>query len=290
MEIEYRSNYFSDLKATRSFEQYAKEIHDLDFSLWKARGLWDKNYVAYSAFMGSKCLASICVYPSEMIIGGAKKKGAQLLTVGTLPEYRLNGIQKEIWKRVQDWTNQTCDFVFLFTDDDAAGFYEKMGLRQQPEYIETTKCLLQSTHGKPQLKQLNIENVDDYKIIERLSSEREMVSSKVGFKNPNLLMFMLLYVYADNIFYIEDIDTVIVIEQTEARLLVHDIVAKKMPRFSEIEFLLSQFGKEEVNFLFCTDRLGVDQPDRTKVNGSILFVSKNFPLEGEYIFPFSIRA
>ncbi|NNF99354.1 MAG: hypothetical protein HKM93_08250 [Desulfobacteraceae bacterium] len=213
-----------------------------------------------------------------------------LLTVGTLPEYRLKGIQKEIWKRVQAWTNKTCDFVFLFTDDSATGFYDRLGLRQEPEYIETITCQRLSIRDKQRYRKLNLERVDDYETITRLSKEREMVSDRIGFKNTNLLMFMFLYEYHDNSFYIEDIDTVIIVKETETRLLVHDIVSEKTPCFSDIEPFLSQFGKEEISFLFCTDRLGIEKPYRTKVAESILYVSNDFQLAGEYIFPYSIRA
>ena len=98
MKIEYRSDYFDDPSAKASFERYAKKIFGLDFSRWKARGLWDNQYKPFSAFAEGECVASICVYPSEMRVDGVKRKGAQLLTVGTFPEYRLQGIQKEIWK------------------------------------------------------------------------------------------------------------------------------------------------------------------------------------------------
>jgi len=290
MKIEYRNNYFNDFKATQSFERYAMEIHNLDFSLWKSKGLWDKKYIAFSAFSAGECIASICVYPSEMKIDGIKKKGAQLLTVGTLPEYRLKGIQKKIWQSVQDWTSQTCDFVFLFTDESAAGFYENLGLKRLPEYIETTKCPRPRLQFKQPFKKLYLENEDDYKILERLSKEREMVSNRVGFKNPNLLMFMFLYVYHDKAFYIEEIDTVVLIEVTETQLLVHDIIYAKKPCFSIIETFLSRFGKEEISFLFCTDQINITPHICTRVSESILFVSSTLQLEGKCIFPYSIRA
>jgi len=165
MKIKYRSNYFDDPDATASFEYYAKEVHGLDFNLWKTRGLWDKHYIAFSAFIGDECIASICVYPSEMKIGGIKKKGAQLLTVGTLPGYRLKGIQKELWENASTWIKRRCDFVFLFTDESTAGFYEKLGLRKQPEHFETINCPQLTSSIKPQFRKLNIENPDDYQII-----------------------------------------------------------------------------------------------------------------------------
>jgi GNAT superfamily N-acetyltransferase len=255
MKIEYRSDYFDDPDAKASFERYAKEIFGLDFSRWKARGLWDHQYKPFSAFAGGECVASICVYPSEMRVDGVRKKGAQLLTVGTLPEYRLQGIQKEIWKRAHAWIKQEYDFVFLFTDESAAGLYEKLGLRRQPEYFETIRCTKATSHAKLPFKRLNLEQDRDYEIIERLAGEREMVSHRIGFLNPNLLLFMFLYIYQSWSYYLEDIDTVIVAEETKDRLRIHDIVARQMPKLSDIDSFLAQFKKEEIELLFCTDRL-----------------------------------
>jgi GNAT superfamily N-acetyltransferase len=290
MKIEYRSHYFDDPDANASFERYAKRIFDLDFSLWKARGLWDDQYMPFSAFVHGECVASICVYPSEMRVDGVERKGAQLLTVGTLPEYRSQGIQREIWKRVQAWIHQECDFTFLFTDESAAGFYERLGLRRQTEYFDTLKCLQPASHADLRFKKLNLEQDSEYAIIERLANVREMVSNRIGFFNPNLLLFMFLYVYQSQSYYLEDIDTVIVVEKKEDRLRIHDVVANEMPKLSDIEIFLAQFEKEEMEFLFCTDRLGVDQPKKKRVKDSLLFVSDNFELQGEFVFPYSIRA
>ena len=291
MKIEYRSDYFDDPDAKASFERYAKRIFDLDFSRWKARGLWDDQYMPFSAFVDGECVASICVYPSEMRIEGVKKKAAQLLTVGTLPEYRSQGIQREIWKRVHAWIHQECDFAFLFTDESAAGFYESLGLRRQPEYFDVAKYPQPASHARLRFKKLNLEQDSEYAIIERLANEREMVSNRIGFFNPSLLLFMFFYSYQSWSYYLEDIDTVIVAEETEDRLRIHDIVANEMPKLSDIEIFLAQFEKEEIEFLFCIDRLGLVQPTKKKrVEEDVLFVSEDFELEGQFVFPYSIRA
>jgi GNAT superfamily N-acetyltransferase len=291
MKIEYRDDYFHDPDAKASFERYAKRVFGLDFSRWKARGLWDDQYKAFSAFVDRECVASICVYPSDMRVDGVRKKGAQLLTVGTLPEYRSQGIQREIWKRVQAWIQQKCDFTFLFTDESAAGFYEKLGLRRQLEHFDVVQCPQSVSHSDLRFKKLNLEDDGEYAIIERLARQREMVSDRLGFFNPNLLLFMFLYVYQSWSYYLEDIDTVIVAQQMEDRLRVHDIVARKMPRLSDIDIFLAQFKKEEIEFLFCTDRLDLDQPTRKKrVEEDVLFVSEDFELDGQFVFPNSIRA
>lgn len=286
MTIEYRSHYFDDARAKASFERCAKEIFGLDFSLWEAHGLWDENYRPFSAFVDNECIASLCVFPSLMSVNGKKTKAAQLLTVGTLPEYRGRGIQRKLWESASDWIRRDCEFVFLFTDETAAGFYERLGLRRQIEYTEVIPCP-RSDRERPRFRKLNLDA--DYSIVERLARERQMVSRRLGFLNPNLLLFMFLYVYRSWSFHLEDLDAVIVAEETVDRLRIHDIVAGKMPHLSEVEAFLAPFGKE-IEFLFCTDRLGVEGAAKRAVDDSLLIVSNKFDLTGDFVFPYSIRA
>ena len=290
MEIEYRSAYFDDPAATASFERCTKQIFGLDFGRWKARGLWHDRYRPFSAFVRGECVASMCVYPLDMIVGWKRVKGAQLLTVGTLPDYRSQGIQRELWKRVRVWAEHECDFTFLFTDEAAAGFYERLGLRRQTEHSEMMRCPRPSAGSTRGFKKLDLDDDTQYAIVERLARSREMVSHRVGFVNANLLLFMFLYVYRDLTFYIEDIDAVVVVGESGDRLRVHDVVASKMPCLSDLAPFLSSFKCDQVEFLFCTDRLGIDRPTRRKVEDSVLLVSDGFSLDGEFIFPYSIRA
>jgi GNAT superfamily N-acetyltransferase len=290
MKIEYRSDYFDDPDAKASFERYAKAIFGLDFRKWKVRGLWDDQYKPFSAFVDGECVASICVYPSDMKVGGQQMVGAQLLTVGTLPEYRRLGIQRAIWEAAHAWILKNSDFVFLFTDESAAGFYERLGLKIQPEFYDTMACPKVDPKTDVSFRKLNLEIDADYAIVERLANEREMVSDRLGFHTPKLLMFMFLYPYQSQLYYIENIDTLIVAEEAGDRLRIHDIVAAKMTGLSTIEGFLACFNKDEVDFLFCTDRLCIDQPAKYRVEESLLFISNDFDLEGKFVFPFSIRA
>ncbi len=252
MKLEYRSHYFDDSRAKVAFEKYAQRVFGLDFGLWKARGLWDEQYVPFSAFAGGECVASICVYPSEITINGRQERWGQLLTVGTLPEYRKRGIQKEIWREAESWISENCELAFLFTDDSAAGFYEKLRFIRQPEYYGAINYSMSSPAGGCRFRKLDLKRDADFAIIKRLAFFREPVSDRLGFRNPRLLLFMFLYVFRDWSYYLEDLDAAIVVEEADDKIRVHDIIARKMPRFAEIERFLGHFQKGEMEFLFCT--------------------------------------
>ncbi|MBU0518769.1 GNAT family N-acetyltransferase [bacterium] len=290
MNIEYRSHYFDDIATKTSFKKYADAIFGLDFSRWEAKGLWDSQYVPFSAFIDGKCIASICVYPSEITIDGKKERWAQLLTVGTLPEYRHRGIHYELWKRAHAWIQESCRLTFLFTDDDVVGFYERLGFKRQLEYFDAIVLEATASVDAPQSKKLDIANSADYALIARLVEQREPVSQKLGFHTPNLLLFMLLYPYVDLTYYIEELDTVVIAEQTADGIRIHDVIAPKMPTFAELEPFFRQFGSRHIDFLFCTDKLGLRDCVKKMVTESALMVSDEFDYPSDYVFPFSIRA
>lgn len=290
MKIEFRSDYFSDPAALAAFERYADQVFGLDFGRWKERGLWDSQYVAFSAFVEGECIASICVYPSEMTIAGERRQGAQLLTVGTLPEYRLQGIQRQLWKRARTWISKKYDFTFLFTTDSAAGFYDRLGFTRVEEFSETIPCPRFAGTAGPRIRKLDLERDGDFAIIARLARQREMVSDRIGFHNPNLLLFMFLYVFQNWSYYLEDLDAVAVVEEAEDRVRIHDLLAASMPQLPALAPLLAHFERREIEFLFCPDRLGVERTTKSKVTDDLLFVSDEFDVDGEFIFPASIRA
>lgn len=290
MKIEYRSDYFGDAAAKASFERYAMMVFGLDFGRWKDRGLWDSRYLPFSAFVDGECVASICVYPSDMIIDGKKAKGAQLLTVGTLPEYRLRGIQRALWRQTNKWITAHCDFTFLFTDDSAAGFYRKLGLTRQQEFSEVVERPASSAAEKMRFRKLCIECDTDFTILRHLAHEREPVSERLGFRNPNLLLFMFLYYYRDSSYYLEDLDAVVVAEEAGNLLRIHDVVAKNTPRLADLGPFLARFQQRKIEFLFCTDRLEIEGTKKREVEESLLFVSDDFTLAGQFMFPSSIRA
>ena len=290
MNIEYKSHYFDNPKDKASFKIYAKKIFGLDFSLWESKGLWEDSYLPFSAFAEEKCIATICVYPSEVVINKEHKKAAQLLTVGTLPEFRLQGIQRELWDRAHRWIRDFYDFTFLFTDETAVGFYEKLGLRQQIEFLNLLTLPTAQKSKSPVGKKLDLGSEQDYQILFRLAHEREMVSEKIGLYNPNLLLFMFLYCYGDFTYYLSDLDCIIAAEEKEGVLRIHDVVTASVPAFDKLELFFKSFGLTQIEFLFCPDKLGLSNLEKIEIYDSLLVVCDNFKVKEEIIFPYSARA
>ena len=289
MSIVFRSDYFDDPRAKAAFERTTKAIFGLDFKRWKERGLWDTRYIAFSAFDGGECVASACVYTHNLVVEGSKMTCAQILTVGTLPEYRRMGLQRELWHRIQRWKPQGHRGFFLFTDDSAASFYGHLGLVRRVEYSYIADVPHPDREARFENRLLDVEDRGDFRLLLDLAHGRALVSQKLSYQTPNLLLFMCLYPYRKALHYLGEIDAVVIVEERKDRVRIHDIIARRIPHFSEIIPFISGFGRDRVEFLFPPEVLQSPIAERRLIDESINFVSEEFLPDG-IPFPFSIRA
>ncbi len=288
--LRYLDNYFDRPEYLTAFKSYARDIFDLNFTRWEERGCWDREYIAFSAFDHRTCVASMCVYPSEVIIFEKAYRAVQLLTVGTRPSYRHRGIQRRLWENVRRWVRENGDFCFLFADNTAAGFYRKLGLRQMNEYSFRLETPLSSDSSTGNSRLLNPRDDQDFILLRRLAETRKPVSEKLGVLNPRLLLFMILYPYMNSCYYLEDLDAAVIIEQNSNSIAVNDIISADMPLLKDIASFLAGFGKRTIEFRFCPDLLQPGKISRHPISDDLLFVSPEYPGSSELLFPYSCRA
>lgn len=287
--MHFRSNYFDDPAAKAAFKDFAREIFGLDFSPWESHGLWDETYVPYSLFDGDTVVANICVYPSAITVEGEARRGLELLTVGTLPAYRKQGLQRRIWETILVEEVPRHDFVFLFTES-AAGFYEKLGLKRQPEFYHRLVRPVRPSSRPIEGRTLDPDDPDDYRILTSLSHERVPVSRTLGFENPNLLLFMLIGPYRDWLHFLPDLGVIVVIEPAGDTIRIHDLIGPSMPTLASIEGFLARFQAQKIDLLFSPDQMGPVETELLPLMEDTLMTSIDFKMPAQTLFPFSIRA
>jgi GNAT superfamily N-acetyltransferase len=268
---------------------FAREIFGLDFSFWEERGLWDESYVPYSLFDEKKVVANICVYPSTITVDGQACNGLELLTVATLPNWRGRGLQRELWDVIRREVVPHHDFVFLFTES-AAGFYEKLGLKRQPEFFHRLTSPVLPSPDPIESRVLNPDHPEDYRILTTLAHDRVPVSRTLGWINPNLLLFMLIGPYREWLHYLPALDAILVIEPEGETLRIHDIIARSMPDLPSIEGFLARFRARQIDLLFSPDQLGPVETEDLPVTEDVLITDPGFRMPGPTLFPYSIRA
>jgi GNAT superfamily N-acetyltransferase len=288
MEPVLRSGFWRDAAATAAFEALARAVFGLDFSEYRAKGLWSDAYHPFAAFADDgRCVGSLCVFPSRFRVNGRDSTGCQLLTVATDPAWRGRGLQRRLWAEAGPWCRDQGDFTFLFTDDETVPFYEKLGLRGRPEWAPVVG-LTPGAVAEP--RRVDLDTGEGFAEVERRVRRREPASDVLGFLNPSLELFMMLAPYRTGVYRASQAEALLVVEDLRDRLLLHDVVAERMPSWEAIEADLRWFGRAEVELGFFPDRLGVTPRMSRPVVGSAAVVDGRGALPANVLFPRSVRA
>ncbi len=290
MNLTFRENYWDSPELKQEFIAFLNKIHNLDLSLWDEMGFWDHRYRPFSYFDGPNLVSSLCVYSMDMTINGERRRVAQVSGVGTLEEHRRKGLNLELTEKAIAWAKAEHDFFFLFADEGARPFYKRCGFR--PVLEHKARVSITGKAASRGARKLDMTSRDDIDLVFRLASEREPVSGILGVNNPKLLMFWCLYFFSENVFYISELDTLILYERQNDLLTVHDIVGKKIPPFDEIYPYISSDDDKAVEFSFMTDKLDLGGREELLIvesNGTRLF--GDVPFEGsKFLFPITAHA
>lgn len=291
MNLTFRDDYWESSDLRKKLILFVNEIFGLDLTIWDKAGFWDRKYRPFSFFEGDRIVSSLCIYSMDMTILGKKCLVAQVSAVATDPEYRRRGLNLELTRKAIEWAERDHDFFFLFANEEAFPFYKKCGFRQVDEYKQRLTLT-----GKPPEKgavRLETSNSANLDMIYDLASNREPVSNVLGVMNEKLFMFWCLYVLRDSIYYIADLDTLVLYERKNGLLTIFDIVGRHVPTFSELYPYISDESDTAVEFMFMTDRIDPGAVEHIKVkveeNGTHLY--GKFPLEHtRFIFPYTAHA
>lgn len=289
MNLSYKENYWDSLELKVEFISFLLRIHGVDLSSWDKLGFWDQKYRPFSYFSGASLVSNVCIYSIEMTIQGKRSLGAQISAVGTLPEFRRQGLSLKLTRRAMDWARENHDFFFLFADQDSYDFYRKCGFRPADEYktcISVSRKVAQTGCVK-----LDTRKSDHVEQIYRIASNREPVSDVLGVSNKKLFMFWCLDFLSDHIYYISDLDVLVLYKRDNGLVTIFDIVGTEIPEFSKLYPYISRESDETIEFLFMTDKLNLESCCQIKIDGNGTHVQSGFPLENSrFILPFTSHA
>ena len=207
-----------------SFNQLAAETFGgLHFEKWYEHGYWDHRYIPYSYAVDGKIIANVSVNFLDFIIDGAKKKAIQIGTVMTHPDYRGKGLAASLMNKVIEEYEEECDFLYLFANDSVLDFYPKFGFVKVEEARFTVDALPSKASN---VKKLDVQNEAHRNLMYKMAAERIATSAKLNVVNtPSLFMFYALYVFSENIYWIEEEELIIVFEEEVETIEVYDIVS-----------------------------------------------------------------
>ncbi len=250
------SDYRHDDKLKESFNQLAVHIFDVNFSDWYKRGYWDEKYIPYSFVHHGKVISNASVYLMSLIIDGKTYRAVQIGTVMTDQAYRNKGLASKLMQHIMDTYEHDCDLIFLFANETVLDFYPKFGFTRYHESefsLDIGKSAIQIKKNV-RLKQLTLEH--DLPLFEQFAEKRQTYSMKLDAKDHgSLLMFYFTLVWPDAIFYIEALDTIVLMNEENETIHVFDIISLESQNIKEVVAHIVNEMTEKVMFYFTPDTL-----------------------------------
>ena len=188
----YRDN---ELFRNEYFNFISKIFPDADFKEWYSKGFWKDEYNPVSVIKDGKIISNVSVARMNIIVEGRNLRGIQIGAVGTIPEYRNQGLSRVLMEHViEKYSNET-DIFLLFANETVLEFYPKFGFKRFEEKVFIFR-IKYSCSLKPAARKLNIQNESDFLLLQDLINNRVEITKIFGAKrlriHNNVDMFKYL--------------------------------------------------------------------------------------------------
>ncbi|MBC1884464.1 GNAT family N-acetyltransferase [Listeria seeligeri] len=291
MNYQLISDYKDNELYRKTFNDLAESTFDINFEEWYKHGFWNDKYVCYSYLDKNKVIANVSINKMDLIYQGNDYRALQIGTVMTHPDYRNQGLAQELINHVISKYEQDYDFFYLFANDTVLDFYPKFGF----ERVQESSFTVDATSLKKRnykIKKLNPDDESDFQLISRIVSNRVPLSSILDVKNSeDLLMFYLLIALRDAIYYIEELDAIVLYEQEEEDLYVLDIISTKKLDIVEVLGFLANKKIETIHVSFTPEKNKYIDAAYIIETEDMLFMRPNlFTADSYFLFPATSHA
>ncbi|HEM2214005.1 TPA: GNAT family N-acetyltransferase [Listeria monocytogenes] len=291
MNYEMISDYKDNKMYRDSFNKLAESTFDINFEEWFRSGFWNDKYVCYSYIDNNEVISNVSINKMNLIYQGENYSALQIGTVMTHPNYRGQGLAKNLLNHVIAKYEDQYDFLYLFANDTVLDFYPKFGFERIEESSFTVDaCNLKKKASK--LKKLNPDNKTDFQLISRIVSKRAPLSNILDVKEiEDLLMFYVLIALKNELYYLEELDVIVLMEQEGTDLYVLDILSTKKLDVVEVLSYLSTKKIETIHLLFTPEKSKYIDAAYIIETEDMLFVRPNvLTSENYFLFPATSHA
>lgn len=249
-------NYRGSKNYVNKYFQFISVIFpSISFSEWHEKGFWTDKYIPVSLLNDDRIVSSASIALMDIIINDNKYKAAQIGAVGTLPEYRRQGLSRQLMEHILDRYKEKVDFFFLYANDMVLNFYPKFGLRNVKENIFISESI--PSREKSGVRKLNITKSEDYSLLLDLLQNRKPITKIFGAENYSFItMWHILNLYRKNIFYLEEVNAIFVKKESGDTLHILEIfftelfeLEKALPKLIESDSI------KQIKFYFPPDQL-----------------------------------
>ena len=284
-ELYFIKGYKDNENLRKSFNELATMVFGINFEEWYQKGFWNNRYIPFSYMYGGKVVANVSVNVLDLVIDGEKKSSIQIGTVMTHPDYRKQGLSASLMNKVLDEYENKYDFMYLFANQSVLDFYPKFGFKSVNENHYSMKYS-PSSLASSGIRQLDCNNEEDINFIYKFASERVSVSKLFGTKNTqSILMFYCMYVFNNDIYYLEREDVIVIYKMENKQMDIFDIISKKDIKIDDILSKITNGDTTKIVFHYTPDYKGINTESNIFNGSDVLFVRAN----GNNRFPIQIK-
>lgn len=290
-ELRLISDYKHNETYRLSFNKLAQEVFGINFEPWYQAGGWSDRYVCYSLTEGDRVVSNVSINKMDLIWDGQVKKALQIGTVMTHPEFRGRGLAASLMKTALAEHETSCDFVYLFGDASALSFYPKFGFTtlQESQFSLAVKPF---TAVDSTLRKLDLGNAADRALFDNIVPKRVPISKVLGAMNDlHLVLFYSLLAFPNNLYYLEDMEAIVISRVKEGTLHLYDVISTKPVPLDEVLKCILSPEVSLIRFHFTPDIDNADLICEPMQTEDALFVKPALPeICKPFMFPYTSHA
>jgi GNAT superfamily N-acetyltransferase len=249
-------DYRDDIDLVNKYHEFISNIFpSISFREWYEKGFWTKNYIPYSLIKNNVIISNVSVSIMDVFVDGQEKIAAQIGAVGTLLEYRNQGLSRYLMKYVIEKLKDDVHFFFLFANDTVMDFYPKFGFRNIKENIFISQTSIPKK--KYSAKKITLTKKTDYSLLQELIKKRKAVTKYFGAAQyESITMWHILNIYFNDLYYLEDEDAIFIKTEKDGILNIWEVIYHKEFDMNEALSKIIYSDKiQRINFYFPPDQL-----------------------------------
>ncbi|WP_459503187.1 GNAT family N-acetyltransferase [Bacillus sp. C1] len=224
---------------------------------FESNGFWDTTYKPFSYLHKGQVIANVSMFSLPMFINGEQVHAAGIQSVMTHPEYRRQGLMKQIFSKVLHEIDTEYECAILFTEKPE--LYEMFGFRVIQEYLMTLSYDNNSSDSSS-LRKLDFYNEKDIQLIKEIMGNAQLLSREFSTLNYQSSFYFNMYGanWNEKLYYSEKLDTLIVFEVKNQVLKLFGVFAQVLPILDDICAEICE-PFTEIEFYFYPDELGIEE-------------------------------
>ena len=223
-EFEITENHRSSDSLRNAYHEFISLVFPgLSFEDWYAKGFWTDKYKPFSIIKSDKIISNVSASIMDTILDRKQYRAVQLGAVGTLPEYRNQGLSRNLIDHVISKYKNSVDFFFLFANETVMKFYPKFGFKGFMENVYIAESNIPT--AKYSARKLIIKEEEDYSLLLDLINQRKTITKKFAAENYGFItMWHVLNLYPDNLYYLEEEQAILIVREDKGILYVLDAI------------------------------------------------------------------